>query len=473
MAESETKRLKLEEIPIALEILQRWFIGIKNYEEGISLLEGLAITSGGRLLAKILYKLSEPHLDLICRTSAKISAVCVKFHLKKRFYTSLLYTFGKDFNNGLNYTKFPVKMQNLPPIAMVSCGEEHIGIVTEDGDLYTGGNNQYGQTGHRYNTSDQLFERILQIPAVKMVSCGEEHTAFVTRDGDLYTFGHCYGGKLGNGIADLGSVVIKPRRIENIPPVEMVSCGAHHTAIVCENGDLYTFGNSEYGKLGNGIIDHFINVTVPQKVENLPPIKMVSCCRPHTTVVSREGELYAFGDLANMTVGTPQRINNLPPVKMVSGGSSHTAVVCENGNLYTFGDGRWGRLGDGDESVHFVENPRRVEGIPPIVFVSCGWNHTAIIDQDGALYTFGNSSYGKLGNGISSENRNFSTPQRIPNIPPVKMVSCNFSESTAFVTRSDDDLGFEKILLPCNLCIENEATYFSLEDKKAYCGCRV
>ena len=487
--ERELKRLKQEEIPIAMEILRRWFVNIDNYEEGISLLEGLAVTGGGRLLAKILYNLSEPHLDMICRTSAKISAVCVNFHLKKRFYTSALYVFGdgSDGRLGKDMTfdqKYPFKLPDLPHIEMVSCAYGgNTAVVTRDGDLYTFGYGEDGQLGNGKTQTVRIPQKIQGLPPIKMVSCGENHTAIVDRNGNLYTFGSGRKGQLGDGNSGKNYFVSRPQRIQNIPPIEMVACGSEHTVILTKDGDVYTFGSCENGKLGNGNIDYRINVTIPQKIENLPPMKMVSCSQHHTAIVSRTGDLYTFGSCFfgklgngvthNAIVSEPKLIDNLRPVKMVSCGLTHTAVVCENGDLYMFGDGRTGALGDGitaeTSDKRKVGIPQKVKGIPFIISASCGLQYTAIISQNGELYTFGNCSYGRLGNGISDYRQNVSIPQKIPNIPPVKMVSCGYSH-TAFVTRSDDDLGFEKILLPCSVCIGREATYFSIEDKKAYCG---
>ena len=134
--ESDSKRLKKEEIEIIEnEIIKRWFPFAKNYEEGISLLNALAVVNGGRLLAKILYKLSEETLDLACRVSAAISNVCIKFHMKKRFYAGSLYTFGfgasgrlGDGESDYHSVFVPKKINDIPKVAMVSCAEAHTSI---------------------------------------------------------------------------------------------------------------------------------------------------------------------------------------------------------------------------------------------------------------------------------------------------------------------------------------------------------
>ena len=34
--------------------------------------------------------------------------------------------------------------------------------------------------------------------------------------------------------------------------VTQIACGVHHTVVLLQNGDVYTFGNNSYGQLGLG-----------------------------------------------------------------------------------------------------------------------------------------------------------------------------------------------------------------------------
>jgi RCC1 and BTB domain-containing protein len=60
-------------------------------------------------------------------------------------------------------------------------------------------------------------------------------------------------GRLGHG--DNGGKYRQyvPRIVQSLTGsvVTQVACGSYHTAAVCANGDLYTWGNGMYGKLGH------------------------------------------------------------------------------------------------------------------------------------------------------------------------------------------------------------------------------
>ena len=58
--------------------------------------------------------------------------------------------------------------------------------------------------------------------------------------------------------------------------------------------------------------------------------------------------------------------------------------------------GRYGQLGHGDDHDKIVPQP--VEGIKgEVLTVSCGFKHTSAVTKGGALYTWGDGTYGKLG----------------------------------------------------------------------------
>ncbi|XP_017880442.1 E3 ubiquitin-protein ligase MYCBP2-like [Ceratina calcarata] len=87
---------------------------------------------------------------------------------------------------------------------------------------------------------------------------------------------------------------IPPARVP-IPsesPVVQVSCGLHHTVVLLQNGEVYTFGSNIYGQLGVGdLIAHGGPVHV-----KLPGIAtQVAAGSNHTVVLTSKGEVFTFG----------------------------------------------------------------------------------------------------------------------------------------------------------------------------------
>lgn len=105
-------------------------------------------------------------------------------------------------------------------------------------------------------------------------------------------------GRLGHG--DNGGKYRQyvPRIVQSLTGsvVTQVACGSYHTAAVCANGDLYTWGGGMYGKLGHG---NESGHSTPKKVEGLSgfPVAQIACGSRHTAVVACNGQLYTWGDV--------------------------------------------------------------------------------------------------------------------------------------------------------------------------------
>ena len=211
--------------------------------------------------------------------------------------------------------------------------------------------------------------------------------------GQAFVFGRGVNGNLGDGRTDRHSVGI-PQRIAlpNRLQVVSISCGNVHTVLVTQDGQAFSFGNGEYGKLGDGIT-HNHNVSVPQRI------------------LLQDGLF----------------------VDSISCGWHHTALVTQDGQSYAFGNGEYGQLGGGRINYHNIGIPQRI-ALPDelvVASISCGYVHTALVTQDGQAFTFGEGEYGKLGDG-RTERHSVSVPQRIalPNGLLVASISCGSTHNS-------------------------------------------
>lgn len=72
--------------------------------------------------------------------------------------------------------------------------------------------------------------------------------SFCADEGQVFAFGSDYYGCIGIDKA-CGSEVLEPQQLDfflNIP-VEQVSCGDNHVAVLTRNREVYTWGCGEYG----------------------------------------------------------------------------------------------------------------------------------------------------------------------------------------------------------------------------------
>lgn len=137
----------------------------------------------------------------------------------------------------------------------IACGGRHSAAITDSGMLLTFGWGLYGQCGHG-NTADQLRPTCVSSflgTRVARVTAGLWHTICVTAEGRAYVFGGNQFGQLGTGSEELET---SPRLLDT-PCLKSrhaaaVSCGARHSAMLTEDGQLFTWGWNKYGQLGLG-----------------------------------------------------------------------------------------------------------------------------------------------------------------------------------------------------------------------------
>ena len=97
---------------------------------------------------------------------------------------------------------------------------------------------------------------------------------------------------------------------------------------------------------------------------------------------------------------------------MAACGATFTAVITDDGELFTCGRGGDGKLGLGDTRGRCeFTRVRFPSPKPQCLAVAAGAYHCAVLAEDGAVWCWGRGSHGQLGIGDSSS---FLSPQRLP-----------------------------------------------------------
>ena len=329
-------------------------------------------------------------------------------------------------NSDVQHT--PTRIVGLhAPVRQVAAGDFHTGIVTDAGDLFMCGCGRYGRLGlgdhNKRNTPTMVARAVFDGEAVLMVACGIYHTVVATEGGGVYTFGHGDWGQLGHGDQNRQLV---PRRVPaaafNGERVVMVAAGCWHTVALSEAGHVFTWGLGDNGRLGLG--DETTELA-PRQVEAWrfggEKVVMMSAGYCHTVAVTAGGRLYTWGYNDFGQLGHVNNPGRLVPtlvgagafggsaVVMAACGHSHTLVVTQDGALWACGRGNHGQLG-----LNNVQNRRAFERVgafdgTKVVVAAAGREYSAVVTEDGALWTWGRGDDGQLGHG-NEENRLVPTP---------------------------------------------------------------
>ncbi|NXB27989.1 RPGR regulator, partial [Eulacestoma nigropectus] len=320
-----------------------------------------------------------------------------------------VFTFGKSKFAEDVPSKFWFK--NDKPV-LISCGDEHTAIITGKGKLYMFGSNDWGQLGlgSKNTVSKPTCVKALKPEKPKLAVCGRNHTLVYTEKGNVYAAGGNSEGQLGLGDTEERTTFHLISFFTNQHKIKQLSAGSYTSAALTEDGQLFVWGDNSEGQIG---LANEASVSVPCKVDIGKPVSSVSCGYYHSALITGDGELYTFGEPANGKLGLlPEQLKNnrvpqpvlgiMEKVNKVACGGEHTVVLTET-EVYTFGLGQYGQLGHGT-FVFESSVPKSVKHLKrhKICNIACGENHTAVIAENGLMFTFGDGRHGKLGFGEES-----------------------------------------------------------------------
>ncbi|KAK5581521.1 hypothetical protein RB653_001556 [Dictyostelium firmibasis] len=295
-------------------------------------------------------------------------------------------------------------LKNEKRAIKVSCGWDHVALISESGELFTWGKNQSGQLGHgleigKIQTTPKRLEFFRGKSPVIMVECGGEHTICVDSDYIVYSWGQDKFGQLGHGTKSVSQN--RPKVIEEISgqKIQAIAAGFAHTIVLKKSGELYSFGYGDQGQLGHG---SFVSKSIPTRIElntivgiqhGGGKITQIACGFGHSVICSDNGEVYSWGlgkqgQLGHgnyESIARPRLIEALKGVTKISCGHFYTMATTDLKNVYSWGLGEHMKLGHGSDKNEAT--PRVVDFFiqKNVSKIVCGLNHTITLTYPGDL----------------------------------------------------------------------------------------
>jgi len=233
------------------------------------------------------------------------------------------------------------------------CSSAHVIALGTNGEVFSWGRNDAGQLGLGDNTTRHTPERVsaLEGQGVHAAATGKAHTLFLTRGGGVLACGLGKQGACGPSALkkEAGPTpVAVPFGTQEAPhKVAAIAAGTNFNLAIDDAGDVWAWGWSEFGVIGNGT-DHEYNAS--------------------------EGAV----KLAYEARAAPERVRRLGGLGCVhiACGQQHCAAIGGDGTVFTWGAGGYGRLGHRDQAD--LHEPKPLEECRGAQ-VACGAVHTAIL----------------------------------------------------------------------------------------------
>ena len=202
-----------------------------------------------------------------------------------------------------------------------------------------------------------------------------------------------------------------------------IEVGDNFSFAVDADGNLWAWGNNEFGQLGDGtkttreegpnpyILDFFAGKIIDDNNRKRPVkitdnVVSVSAGYSHAMAVKTDGSLWAwgydiFGEYGDEKYEFCFPIKIMDDVASVSTGANHTMIIKTDDSLWAWGRNSEGQLGNGTITTRDNNNDSYtpIKIMDSIASVSVGYSYTMAIQKDGSLWAWGWNCYGQLGNG--------------------------------------------------------------------------
>ncbi|MFP4187381.1 MAG: InlB B-repeat-containing protein [Acholeplasmataceae bacterium] len=315
--------------------------------------------------------------------------------------------------------------------------------LTSEGRLFSWGFNHRGQLGiETIDRGEDGFEFIgpyLQTPvditprldleeeeSIEMMSAGDSHIIILTSEQRIITWGYNVENQL--GFTTSASYVVTPTDISDEftlaagETFAQVVAEASHSFVRTSAGEVYAWGNNDYGQLGNDTTENTnapTNITFQFSLDPGETIIDVQTGSRQTLALTSNHRVFAWGDNTYGQLGdgtndsslTPSDITDSFPddveIVQLATGDAHSLAITSTGRVYAWGNNSSGQLGD--ESELAQDTPTEITDYfslssdDELASVHASGDSSFARSQNDRLYAWGENSHGQLSTGDTNE----------------------------------------------------------------------
>jgi alpha-tubulin suppressor-like RCC1 family protein len=236
------------------------------------------------------------------------------------------------------------------------------------------------------------------------ITAGYGHVILQKSDGTLWGMGDNSSGQLGSDVFGFYTVIVQ---IGTGNDWSQISAGKqNHTLGIKANGTLWSWGNNQYGKLGDGTT---VDKYAPTQIGTETNWVQVSAGGYHSMAIKTDGTLWTWGDNQYAALGDGTTNNRLVPTQIgtdtwaaIAAGENYSVAIKTDGTLWAWGLNNFGQLGDGTGASRAA--PVKISTFTDWTKIFAEFAHNLAIRANQTLWSWGLDNYGQLGNGGNGGN---------------------------------------------------------------------
>ena len=201
-------------------------------------------------------------------------------------------TNGQLCHGDTEYRSTP-RQTSFSNILKISTGHHHSLFQNNKGEIFSCGHNYYGECGLGHFNHPQITPSLIPNAPSNIIQfvCGYHQSLFLDSEGNVFSCGNNIFGQLGLGHDTKQNVLNK---IVNIPPIQTISCVNASCYLIDFEGNVWSFGYNSKGQLGHGDIK---NIKAPKVISTLKDIQQISYgpCGEHFFAKNSQNQIFVIG----------------------------------------------------------------------------------------------------------------------------------------------------------------------------------
>jgi alpha-tubulin suppressor-like RCC1 family protein len=318
---------------------------------------------------------------------------------------------GELGDGTLTGSEVPVSVAGLSGVQAIAAGGRHDLALLSNGTVMAWGDDTFGQLGNGVasaNGDSEAPAPVSGLSGVTAVAAGDEHSLALLSNGTVMAWGDNADGQLGDG-STAGSAV--PVAVKGLTGVTAIAAGSLFSLALLSNGTVMSWGSNLDGQLGD---DSETNSDVPVPVQGLTGVTAISAGGRFALALLSGQTVMSWGDNSNDQLGdgmdvstqplstVPVPVVSITGVEAVSAGFQHAAALLSDGTVMVWGDNSFFQLARPNGfpgGISDSDTPLTVPGLPKATSIATGGLFSLAIVAGGKVKSWGDDSFGQLGNG--------------------------------------------------------------------------